>query len=529
MSLEGEAMSIKHIIDASAFKRVRIFALVASVWFLWPSATPVCAQTYLQNVGVPPFAADFPVEGGNINAANGNLHFEIPLGSFPQRGGRTDKAALVYDSTIWLPDVSFRWLPTNIIPDFWSVAYSGGWRLVTSGETGYATYGELDSGYCPATDTYAVFSYTPWIYIGPDGTQHSFPVRTTGALFLECPRTEIPNASGYASDGSGYFISITDYTTATVYAPDGTVAGGFGYAGAVKTDPNGNLYSMPFSSPPWDWQIHDTLNRKLVEVTESADRNTMYFAVLNAQGSTSTYTVKLGTVNVSTAFGYGGFLEYSGTLEVPTEIDLPDGTKYQFAYDSGTTSGHYGLLTNMVTPDAGQVGYSYANFSDAYGNKSRWITHRSTTDSSSGWSYGGPSVVTSCTSAQVNCQQTVTVTKPSGDNIVYTFTLNGGSWLTQEQTYNGSISSANLLSTTAACYTFVTVTNGQCSYSVTTSSSATNVYKASQTTTLPIPGSSVSATTGYTWDPGNIGNLTQVKEWNFGNSPANAPDRTLTS
>ena len=41
-----------------------------------------------------------------------------------------------------------------------------------------------------------------------------------------------------------------------------------------------------------------------------------------------------------------------------------------------------------------------------------------------------------------------------------------------------------------------------------------------RTTTLPIPSSStVSATTEYTWDSYNYGDITQIAEWNFGNAP----------
>lgn len=49
------------------------------------SLKPAEAQ-YTTATGMPSFTTALPVEMGFTNVANGNLHLEIPLGSFPQRG-----------------------------------------------------------------------------------------------------------------------------------------------------------------------------------------------------------------------------------------------------------------------------------------------------------------------------------------------------------------------------------------------------------------------------------------------------------
>jgi RHS repeat-associated protein len=515
------------------------FLLIVSMCLLGIAAPQLAAQSYLQSVGVPSFTAAVPVENGFINLNNGNLHLEIPLGTYPQRGGHKESVALEYDSDIWTGDIplGIPWTPTNVPANFIHGGFiplsqlgyypvgNVGWRLVTTGDVGFTSYGETDSGYCPATDDYKTATYSPFIYSGPDGTAHTFNVTTIQSIAPACPVSQTPNASGYAADGSGYFISVTSFTNAKVYAPDGTVVNTPTSLNNWKTDPNGNLYKQTWiSNSPVHWKYYDTTNRTLVDVTMSTDGNTFYFAVPNAQGSTSTYTVKLGMFNYNSIFGTSAY----GSFYAVSEIDLPDTTKYTFTYDSGTTGSHYGVLSSMTLPTGGQISYSYATFTDAYGNEGLGITHRTTPDSSTGWSYGAPTVVSSCAKGQVNCQQTVTDTKPSGDNEVYTFTLNGGAWLTQEQTYNGSVSSANLLSTTTACYSFVTVTSGQCSYAVTTASPAINVHKLAETTTLPIPGSSVSKTTEFAWDTNNYGNLITLSEWNFGSSLSGAADRTTS-
>jgi RHS repeat-associated protein len=497
----------------SSFRQVRHGLFVLAL-LLGAGAMPAKAQSYLQSIGVPPFTAQLPVENGFINAANGNLHLEIPLGSFPQRTGAPDKIVLMYDSTIWLPVYPFFWRPINVTNSW------GGWRIVTSREGGFFDSGETDSGYCPAADNPYWAEYSPWIWTAPDGTQHSFDADTKAPIYPTwCPGTGTPNSSAYASDGSGFYISITNYTTATVYAPDGTKIGG-GYA---SEDSNGNYIVQ---SNGWG----DTLGRTVL--TQGTSGSATTFTVPNAQGGTSTYTVNFATINVHTNFGV--LPEYSGTITVISEVDLPDGTKYLFGYDSGTTAGNYGLISSMTLPTGGQIGYSFANFTDAYGygSESRWISSR-TTPNGSTWNYA-PSVVSNCSSGYVNCQQQLTVTKPivppatSADQTVYTFTLNGGAWPTQVQ-YNDHAS--GLLATTTQCFSFVTVTAGSCSYSVTTGV-ATNVHLLAKTTTLPIPGSSnASTTTQYSWDHSNQGiynEMTQIQEWNFGNSTANAPNRTTT-
>jgi hypothetical protein len=41
---------------------------------------------YSVQIGRPTFTTPSPVEMGFVNLANGNLHLEIPLGSFRERG-----------------------------------------------------------------------------------------------------------------------------------------------------------------------------------------------------------------------------------------------------------------------------------------------------------------------------------------------------------------------------------------------------------------------------------------------------------
>jgi len=511
----------------------RAAVAVALVCLVGSAVRPARAQSYLQNVGVPPFTTKLPVENGFINAANGNLHLEIPLGSFPQRAGTPDKIVLMYDSAVWLPVDDRGWEPVNISAADGSASW-GGWRVVTSRDPGFVAAGEIDSGYCVAGDSYMWADYTPWIWTAPDGTQHSFPADTEAPYWpAYCPGTGVPSGSAYASDGSGYYISINNYNNATIYAPDGTkmascdaVLGDCSASFYASEDSNGN-YVPPrgysFNDNVNTWTYLDTLRRTILTEQNTSGSNVYTFALPSAQNP---YTVTLETINVNVNWGPSGFPGYSGTITVISEIDLPDGTAYTFGYDTPNS----GLLTSMTLPTGGQISYSYSVLPDADHNPYVWVIGRTTPDGA--WTYDNQIVGSGCPlgySGYVDCQQQFTVTKPSGDQSVYTFTLNGGAWPTAVQYYTGTASSGTLLATTTQCFSFVSVTAGQCTYSTTQAAPATNVHLLAQQTALPIPGSNISTTTEYSWDNSNqgiYGELTQVSEWNFGNSPANSADRT---
>jgi RHS repeat-associated protein len=510
------------------------FGLFAAILLSGLSASTAIGQSYLQAIGQPPFSTSLPVKDGFINAGNGDLHLEIPLGSFAQRGGHTENISLMYDSDIWSPNgYSKSWTPDNPYTAY-AAGYGnppgqGGWRLSASEGAGVAVPGVVLG--C-AQEYYSETKYTPWTWYAPDGTAHSFPVATIeNTDYPYCPAPDTPNATGVANDGSGYSISITNYTDATIYGPDGTVyspSNKIVYGGtstSTTTDSNGNqdAQSVTFDTNGnvTDVKFIDTAGRTVVEVTKSPDGNTLYYAVPKPGGGTNTYTVRLTTVYYSTSFGQPYVSENSGSFQAISEIDLPDGSAYHFTYDSGTGSGHYGLLTSMTLPTGGAISYGYQNFTDAYGNKSRWIQHQWTPDSSVPWSYQ-PSVITTCPHNYVDCQQQLVVTAPSSDTTYYYFALNGGPYLFEVVRY---ASPGNGAGTTYACYSFVTADDlGDCTYSVTQAGAAWNVYKTWQRDTI----GTASKSAKYVWDPANNGNLNTLSEWDFGSSVANAPDRTTT-
>jgi hypothetical protein len=124
------------------------------------------AQTYLNSTGVPTFATTSKVENGFVNLGNGNLHLEIDLGSFPQRGPIKLGAKLVYDSRIW-QIVNGAWAPTNVANS------QGGWRFVTTADPGAVTETST-STVCNGTQV--IQTWQTFVWTDPIGTQRVFPL-----------------------------------------------------------------------------------------------------------------------------------------------------------------------------------------------------------------------------------------------------------------------------------------------------------------------------------------------------------------
>jgi RHS repeat-associated protein len=468
-------------------------------------APPLRAQNYLGQAGSPTFTTALPVELGFLDAANGNLHLGVPLGTFPQRGSVPFSAGLVYDSSIWVEagTVPPSWQPTNI-PNSW-----GGWRFASTGSSGSVSFGS-NTIVCdippPPYLSYNTYFYFQWI--APDGTPHVFNIFTERDP-NNCDQGNTPTADGFATDSSGYHMFVTNYTTATVFAPDGTQV----YP-SVK-DTNGNFFSSDANG-----NVIDTLGRKPVVTTTNCNGNShqICYDILNSQGTTSRTTVTTASISVHTNFGQSGVTEYSGSITVVQSVQLPDGTSYQFGYDSGTSAGHFGQLISITLPTTGQITYGYTTFQDAFGNKGSWVSSR--TSGGGNWAYT-PSVMTTCPPGVVGCLQKVTVTKPSTDTTVYTFTLNNGAWKSTVSSFTGS---STLLSSVSNTWDF----SQPCS--PTPCSGASKIRILTTATTLPTPGgNSITSQTKTTYNDVFTMNVASIKAWKFyaGTSPTfpTTPDR----
>ena len=193
--------------QANQLKRVlMVFSFLTLASTLLPSVAR--GQSYVYQVGTPTFTTALPVENGFVNMANGDLHLEIPLGDFPQRGGRSLSPRLVYDSRIWLlysgPPAA--WQPWNVGTQL------GGWRFATNATTSAGPSFITTNARCrisfnpPIWEYYT--QYFDFIYTEPNGTTHTFYIHTVEDDGGSC-NVDQPNGSGYALDSSGYHMIVT--------------------------------------------------------------------------------------------------------------------------------------------------------------------------------------------------------------------------------------------------------------------------------------------------------------------------------
>jgi len=353
----------------------------------------------------------------------------------------------------------------------------------------------------PGTLFYQTFTWT-----SSDGTQHMFPMITREQL-SSCGASSVSSGHSFATDSSGFHMWVTNTTQAVVYAPDGT------QVYPTAKDSNGNYFSTDSNS-----NVIDTLGRTPVKVsTTNCASNQVCYDILNSQGGTSRVTVTTASVPVSTAFAQSGVTEYTGNITVVQSIQLPDSNSYSFSYDTGTAAGNYGLLTGLTLPTGGQVTYAFTTYLDASSNNNRWVSTR--ISSGGTWTYSASATGT-CTGFSV-CQQ-VTVAKPNGSQIVYSFGLNNGAWKAQALYKSGGSPNITLKTVTSQWNTSNPCTMANCTGNQ-------NIQELTETVTFPTPTGSVTRAVQFTYDSIQDSNITQISEWNYyaGTQPT-SPDRTTS-
>lgn len=512
----GRMSRVLNEIHSSNFRRICLLIAAALLFVLGPASRVVRAQAYMSVPGDRvPIAPDL-VELGYFESAQGSLHLEIPLGTFPQRANvKPINYRLAYDSTIWTikpgpPNPV--WSPTGV---FSSV---GGWYVTpntnfTPLQSPSQVSWSSGTGSCPTAYN---FNWTD-----DSRTLHSFPISLSWSV---CGNLEQGDA--FATDSSGYHMYVSAYSStsvdASVYAPDGTLVYGWGWINYKNriakgpVDPNGNFLTSVNSTT-----VYDTLNRPAI----SENLFEGGIGVENSQGASSNFGVTVGTqITLKTAFGESGVTECSTscTMFVISKVTLPDSSTYQFKYDCDSTSGnpacgipagqsaYYGMLISMTLPTGGTVTYTYTNVQDNLGNENRLLT--TCTSAGGQWQYaytGG---------GKGGLYKQTTITKPSGDVTTYQFSIENGAWPDLIQYYNGAASPANLVATIQDLYDF----SNSCPLKNCTGPAY--IRKTQENVTLTVPAGSITKQTQYTYDSPQTGNATAIKEWNFGNSTG-TPDR----
>ena len=342
-------------------KSYRVVAAIALL--LVVVALPSINYAQAPGTGLPIFGSLQNGGFDTVNLQNLNTNFVVPVVAHPGRGSGFT-FVLGYNSLFWAPSggTSSKWTP--------SAHFGFGWTA--DGPGGTLQYQRGESGLCIAG---SAIEETNYVFTDPSGTAHPFNVAhfETNVCGLQGAST------GYATDGSGYFIDILASNGPTVRSSNGDVIVFTGNAVASGTsflqgtsinDANGNQITVIVNSQTGETDYVDTLGQTVLKVTSQFNGplgsiSETDYNRLAVDGTYQTVALKYQQFNVKTNFGCTGVAEFTsvsgGGVNLVTEIDLPNGQKYQFSYEPtpGSTGFVTGRLQQVTLPTSGTVGYQY--------------------------------------------------------------------------------------------------------------------------------------------------------------------------
>src|SRR5579863_8155368 len=307
------------------------------------SAGPASAQT-----GFPAFGSFDQTGFDAVNRQNLNAIFAIPIASTQARG-QSFQYNLANNSLLWTQVTSGTTTTWTPVTDS-SGNPTWGWNYGPAVSGAGQIYFQNSSHTCRYVDpntglyVYAVwwlywkFSYEDW-----QGTVHPF-----GFTYTYAPDPNANNCGIYTTTGSGYSTDNTGFymyaskSSKYVLSPNGV------NAGAAPVDSNGNYVSQTVvNSTETDWT--DTAGHLALKVITNTSNPNIQYEWQDPSGnytSASTVTVQRTLTNIKTNFACTGIGEYSGTANLPTEIDLPNGQKYLISYEP--TPANSGFYTGRV-------------------------------------------------------------------------------------------------------------------------------------------------------------------------------------
>lgn len=303
--------------------------------------------------GTPPFGSFGGGPFDVVNLGNLNVHFAIPV---LHKAGRGTPFTydLSYDSSVWTPVTS------NGVTQ-WQPAANWGWRGITEAATGYLTETTTTNN----SNGCITVTYSNYVYHDSFGAPHPFAgvAQFRSSATHTCTTQSIP-LTATAADGSGYGLyavgppgTVTDRGGRVIVAPlNGTSGAG------TFTDANGNQLTVNSSG-----QFFDTLSGSTPALTVSGSGTSsspLIYAYTAPSGATAQYQMNFTNYTVGTGFSVSPIKEYGPVTNVPlvSSVQLPDGTSYQFIYETGPTSCSpcvTGRIKEITLPTGGTISYSY--------------------------------------------------------------------------------------------------------------------------------------------------------------------------
>jgi RHS repeat-associated protein len=508
-----------------------LLSIVLPTKYLLGQSTPT-------SIGKPTGAAVFPIEHGFVDLSNGNVHLEIPIEGYKQRGNVQTPAAFVYDSSIWAANVNSTsgtgsWSPTNV-PDnisyydeYINTSYSG-WRFNYVPDNAYS-YQSGPSFACTESNgsTVYIFPYEGFTWYDRSSTAHTFVIQTVDISYYGCtnsiPYKDTPSGSAYATDGSGYYATVTNYSDVAIWAPDGTQVVNQLSSQYIQVDRNGNYLSCVNPEPSTCVMAADTLGRNPISVTSggvnSNGETVEYLNVITTAGAKAQYTITYEPITLKTDFGINGISEFSGSVTTIASIGLPDGTSYSFSYENGT----YGELTGITLPHGGVVDLSYtSNSSSGTTLPARWLSSHTGSNGATSFAMAYSGTTTNSVTGN-SCELTSDTVINAPSQTKYNFQSCGEGTYDYEDDYYQSNTSSTLISKTLRSYDYT----HKCANIGCFSYGGTQLYQWVNVTgmTQVLLDSSLTADIQYSYATPGTGVPTTVKQWDFYSAkPSSLPD-----
>jgi hypothetical protein len=190
-----------------SFKTVILVAIGSILCF----AAPAFGQ--FPATGSYPYGTFDNMGFDSINVGNLNVHFEMPILNKTGRGIPLIYN-LAYDSSIWSP-------VTVSGTKSWQPVQNWGWTIDGTVAFGYLTATVTTSTLQIGTDTCTLITYSNYAFYDSVGNKHGFNVQTIRDSGGPSCNASVMNASGMATDGSGYLLNAT-WLSGIITFPNGT-------------------------------------------------------------------------------------------------------------------------------------------------------------------------------------------------------------------------------------------------------------------------------------------------------------------
>jgi RHS repeat-associated protein len=327
-------------------------AKILSLFVLLALPFGLVAQT-----GLPPFGSFSNLGFETVNNQNLNVTLSIPIMSAPGRGLPLN-LNLTYNSVVW-QKVANAWFPVTDAQG----NPTWGWikDFPAGGSISYSTH--TTNLKCPPSGPIEPVTYFQnYLFVDALGTTHGFPVNySESACSAYNTGTYAP---AQAIDPSGYRLTVAE-TNPIVLGPGGRqlVSGT-----STASDINGNYVTKTVvNSTETDWKDSTGVTALLVLYNFATNPTEITYRIYDVNDAQVNINMLLAQYPIKTSFGCG-VTEYTGTANLPFELDIPSPTggtlKYTFSYEPSSTGYYTGRLKRVTLPTGGYYEYDYTGSND---------------------------------------------------------------------------------------------------------------------------------------------------------------------